>query len=91
MAEPWGLTLNEAIAENVPCISTYAVAAADDLIENGKNGYIVREKDPNSLQEAIQKVVRLDQHTRTAVNREKSETFTYENMAHAFLKAIGNS
>ncbi|MFZ7114093.1 MAG: glycosyltransferase family 4 protein [Bacteroidota bacterium] len=37
----WGLVLNEAMAAGLPCIASPNAGAVDDLIENGKTGFIV--------------------------------------------------
>jgi glycosyltransferase involved in cell wall biosynthesis len=52
-AEPWGLVLNEAMSMGKPVIATTAVGAAEDLIVNGANGFVVRERDALALSRAI--------------------------------------
>jgi glycosyltransferase involved in cell wall biosynthesis len=39
--EPWGLVVHEGLANSLPVIATDQVAAADDLIDPGVNGYVV--------------------------------------------------
>ena len=39
--EPWGLVVHEGLAHGLPVIATDQVAAADDLIDSGVNGYVV--------------------------------------------------
>lgn len=55
--EPWGLVLNEAMQFGKPVISTDAVGAAHDLIEEGINGFMVPERDVEALYEALLKVL----------------------------------
>ena len=43
--EAWGLVVNESMANGTPVIITYACVAGLELIENGKNGYIVKVDD----------------------------------------------
>src|SRR3989338_5848899 len=44
--EPWGLVVNEAMNQGCPIIATNAVGAAvGGLVENGKNGFVVQEKN----------------------------------------------
>ena len=57
--EAWGIVLAEALINDVPVVSTDAVGSAFDLIEDGKNGYIVSWKDINKLQDAIENIIRL--------------------------------
>jgi len=52
-SESWGLVLNEVMSIGKPVVSTTAVAGAYDLIKNGKNGYLVREKNSDILAEKI--------------------------------------
>ncbi len=40
--EPWGLVVHEALASGLPVIATDHVGAADDLLDSGANGYVVR-------------------------------------------------
>lgn len=49
----WGLVVNEALAAGVPVISTERCIAALELIENGKNGYIVPANNSRQLGSAI--------------------------------------
>ena len=53
----WGLVINEAMCCGTPVVSTRQCGAALELIDNGKNGYIVESGDSNLLQEAIQNVL----------------------------------
>lgn len=52
--EPWGLVVNEAMHQGTPVITTDAVgAAAGGLVRDGRNGLVVRERDPAALAAAI--------------------------------------
>ncbi len=51
--EPWGLTINEAMAAGLAVITTDTVGCVDDLVCEGKNGYIVPSASPASLAEAM--------------------------------------
>jgi glycosyltransferase involved in cell wall biosynthesis len=89
--EPWGLVINEAMHAAVPVIATDAVgAAAGGLVQDGRNGFIVPERDPERLGAAIQRLVsdpelatRLGDQARSDVER-----FTHRAMADAFEAAI---
>lgn len=54
--EPWGLVVHEALAYGLPVIATDEVAAADDLIESGVNGFVVATGSPDELAVAMQSV-----------------------------------
>jgi glycosyltransferase involved in cell wall biosynthesis len=52
--EPWGIVLNEAMNQGCPVIATNAVGAAvGGLVQHGKNGLIVPERDSQALTNAI--------------------------------------
>jgi glycosyltransferase involved in cell wall biosynthesis len=89
--EPWGLVVNEAMHAGVPVVTTDAVgAAAGGLVEDGRNGFVVAERDASSLAVAIQRLVadpalaaRLGDQARKDVER-----FTHRAMADAFEAAV---
>lgn len=56
--EPWGLVVNEAFNQGVPVIATDAVgAAAGGLIQDGYNGFIVKEQNPLELAGAMDRLI----------------------------------
>ncbi len=89
--EPWGLVVNEAMHAGVPVVTTDAVgAAAGGLVEDGRNGFVVPERDAWSLAVAIRRLVedpalatRLGDQARQDVQR-----FDHRAMADAFEAAI---
>ncbi len=52
--EPWGLVVNEAMASGLPIMVSSACGCAEDLVEDGQNGFLF---DPNST-EAISSCLR---------------------------------
>jgi glycosyltransferase involved in cell wall biosynthesis len=89
--EPWGLVVNEAFHAAVPVIVTDAVgAAAGGLVRNGRNGFIVPERDVVALASALRKLI--DDPGLAArmgdAAREDVAAFSYERMASAFLAAV---
>jgi glycosyltransferase involved in cell wall biosynthesis len=56
--EPWGLVVNEAFNQGVPVIATDTVgAAAGGLIQDGYNGFIVREQNSAELSESMERLI----------------------------------
>jgi glycosyltransferase involved in cell wall biosynthesis len=54
LKEVWGIVLNEAMNQGCPVIATNAVGAAmGGLVQQGKNGLIVPERDSQALANAI--------------------------------------
>jgi glycosyltransferase involved in cell wall biosynthesis len=54
--EPWGLTVNEAMAAENAIISSSAVASSYDLISNNVNGYRFKNGDSKDLANKILKI-----------------------------------
>ena len=79
-SEPWGIVLNEAAAAGLPLVATEAVGAADDLIEDGVNGFRVPVGDERALAAALRRVAE-DAGFRAAAgtrSRQLSRRFTPE-------------
>lgn len=89
--EPWGLVINEAMHAGVPVIATDTVgAAAGGLVEDGANGFVVPERNPGALRDAINRLVadpalakRMGERAREDVAR-----FDYTRMADGFEHAV---
>lgn len=89
--EPWGLVVNEAMHAGVPVIATAAVGAvAGGLVEHGRNGLIVPERDVRALAQALRRLTTdpalaasMGDHAREDVAR-----FNHGAMADAFEGAV---
>ncbi len=88
--EAWGLVVNESMANGVPVIATDACVAALELIENGKNGYIVPVDAVDKTKEII-----LDyfadhekQFELSCASLKKIKTFTIEDMAKRHMECL---
>lgn len=51
--EPWGMIVQEAAAANLPMIVSDVTGAAPDLVENGKNGFMVPVDNAEAAREAL--------------------------------------
>jgi len=89
--EPWGLVVNEAMHAGVPVVTTDAVgAAAGELVVDGRNGYVVPERDPVALAGALRRLV-ADRDLALQLGRQAREdaaAFNYDRMASAFEAAV---
>jgi glycosyltransferase involved in cell wall biosynthesis len=56
-SEQWGMVLNEAAAAALPVVTTDAVGAAADLVEDGVSGYRVRAGDEGALRSALERLL----------------------------------
>ncbi len=89
--EPWGLVVNEAMNQGCPIVVTDAVGAAQGgLVENGKNGFIVPERNSEALRERIEYLfghedVRSQMSQRS---KEKIKDWTHERMVRGFYEVI---
>jgi len=88
--ETWGLTINEALNQSIPIITTKAVgAAAGGLVKNGFNGLIVNEQCPDEITKAIEIIL----NPKNFMNYKKNaylsiQNWTQEEMAKGFFEAI---
>jgi glycosyltransferase involved in cell wall biosynthesis len=62
--ESWGLVVNEAMASGLPVIVSSRCGCADDLVEDGSNGYIVDPYSPNDLAAALGQISGLSKEQR---------------------------
>lgn len=87
--ETWGLVVNEAMSMKLPVITTTAVGASFDMIENGFNGFVVGENSVGELYRAMEKIIECDLNQMGNNSRkifEEKNNFT--KMANGFNDAI---
>ena len=83
--EVWGLVLNEALASGLFCLSSKYAGATFDLIDNGKNGFIVDPKDIDDLATKINKTFTIKFNK---IKIKDSFLVSYETEAKNIFKAI---
>ncbi|MBE9214509.1 glycosyltransferase [Plectonema cf. radiosum LEGE 06105] len=89
-SDTWGLVLNEAMAAGLPVVCSDAAGAADDLVVNGGNGYLVPVGDVEKLSEALQILVE-DESLREKMGLHSQEIiadYTPQKMAQGLKQAI---
>ena len=82
----WGLVINESMAYGLPVITTDRCVAGLELIESGKNGYIIPVDDNAALTEAIRTVFASDHAAMGAAALETIRPYTVENMVKAHVE-----
>lgn len=89
--EPWGLIVNECMNQGCVVVATESVgAAAGGLVEDGRTGFIVPERDPEKMAAAIEKLVK-DKELRETLSQNakaKIATWDYDHMAEGFRQAV---
>lgn len=89
--EEWSLGVIEAMSVGKPVVATTATGCALDVIRNGVNGYIVRERDPEALYKAI-KTIAKDANLRKSMGIESKRVvesiFNYDCAVQAMVQAI---
>ena len=79
----WGLVLNEAMAYGLPCVASVRSIAADEMVEEGKSGYLVDPEDTDCMAERLNQLLE-DSETRRQMGEaayRKSREYTLEAMA----------
>ena len=83
----WGLVINEALSYGLPVVSSDQCGAALELIENGKNGYIVPVNDHVAMADAITRALK-NEEMLTADAFDSIAEYSIENMVKAHLNAF---
>ncbi len=92
--EPWGLVVNEAMNQGVPVIASESVGAvAAGLVRDGQNGIVVRERDPQELADAIERILANQELRESLGSQALSDIsgYTHEKMVDGFRQALGHA
>jgi glycosyltransferase involved in cell wall biosynthesis len=86
----WGLSINEAMANALPVITTDRCIAGIELVEQNKNGFIISAEDWKKAAECIEKLIQ-NQNLRETFGEcsyEKICSYTIENMSLEHIKIL---
>lgn len=87
--DPWGVVANEACAAGVPVLVTPVAGAANELIVNDKNGFVLPLEVDRWVDAAARLLTDQALYERfSAESREMVRDYTYENSAKGLLNAI---
>jgi glycosyltransferase involved in cell wall biosynthesis len=53
LADTWGMVVNEALAAGLPVLGSNRSQAVEQLIENGRNGWVFSPEDPQQVAGAL--------------------------------------
>jgi glycosyltransferase involved in cell wall biosynthesis len=86
----WGVVVNQALATGVPIITTDAVGAGLDYVENGINGLRVKAGDVDALYDAMQTLAENPEFARAwgVKSREMARTLTPEVGADKWVRVF---
>jgi glycosyltransferase involved in cell wall biosynthesis len=86
--EPWGVSLQEAIACGVSVIASNKVGASYDLIENGVNGYVFEAGNIHELSQKMIHILSLSKVKKSILNQTLLEKWSYEKTYSNILESV---
>jgi len=87
--EPWGLVVNEAFACGLPVLCSRLAGCADDLIEDGRNGWLFDPTRPDDFARALADALRCDDlRGKGDAARRRVADFGPERMARGLREAV---
>jgi glycosyltransferase involved in cell wall biosynthesis len=86
----WGVVVNQALAAGLPVITSNAVGAASDLVDNGVNGFRVAPNDVNALHQAMETLALNSDIARQwgKMSRERARDLTPEAGAEKWVRVF---
>lgn len=88
--DAWGLVINEALACGLPVVTTRRCIAGMEMLQEGKNGFLVPVEAVEPLAEALNRILR-DQSLEKSMrehNLELAKRYTIEEMAKTHLNIL---
>jgi len=89
-SDQWCLVVNEAMASGLPVLATRKLGAAQDLILEGRTGFVVPENDAEALASAIDRACRSTDrlHTMGEEAQKLIEPWNYDATLSGFYQAL---
>lgn len=88
--EPFSIAISEAMASKLPIITTDKDGASDDIVIDGYNGYVVKEKSSDEVYKALKKLIQDENWLLFGANSKKliENQFNMDNYAKGFVNAF---
>jgi glycosyltransferase involved in cell wall biosynthesis len=88
LEEPWGLVINEAMASGLPVLSSRNVGAAEELVVEGKTGFLFDPGNVNSIAECLFKMFSMSEPARRKMGLEAREMLERKMPNRAFGEGL---
>jgi glycosyltransferase involved in cell wall biosynthesis len=88
LEEPWGLVINEAMASGLPVLSSRNVGAAEELVQEGKTGFLFDPGDVSSIAESLFKMFSMSEAARHKMGVEAREMLERKVPSRAFGEGL---
>jgi glycosyltransferase involved in cell wall biosynthesis/SAM-dependent methyltransferase len=89
LEEPWGLVANEAMASGLPVCGSRLAGCADDLLHEGKTGWVFDPRVPADFATALRRAMSCpDRERMRAAARRRAARFGPDAMAEGMRRAI---
>jgi glycosyltransferase involved in cell wall biosynthesis len=88
LEEPWGLVINEAMASGLPILSGDNVGAAEELVDDGVNGWKFDASDVESIANCLSNVAALDAAQRMAMGAASTKILEERCPTEAFGRGL---
>lgn len=88
--ELFSIVTSEAMASELPVITTYKNGASDDIIKNGFNGFVIKDKSPDDICAALKEIFENNEYNKMGKNSRKmiKAEFNLDKTAEGFFKAF---
>lgn len=88
--ESFGLVLLEAMDYGIPCLSFDSAKGSLDIIEDGKDGYIIKNRDLDQMANKLVALLNNPSKELSKNAKDKANSYSYENVRKQWLDAFKN-
>lgn len=90
LSEPWGLVINEAMACSLPILSSTNVAAAEELLDEGVNGFSFDPLSPEAMADSMLAITDLDKSQRLRMGKNSLAILNHRMPTSAFGEGLAD-